>query len=74
MVSEDSRKPLRVFPADCPHPADCHCRNFAASTEGYSGIPAYSQILELQWSESIVTAAVYRGFSLQLRLAADRAL
>ena len=31
------------FPADCLHHADCNCR-FAASTDGFSGFPAYSQM------------------------------
>ena len=57
---------------------------FTASTEGFSEFPAYSQVylrnynigpygisaLEVAFT-SIVTAAVYRGFDQELRLAAD---
>src|SRR5438445_3986294 len=35
----------RVFPADCPHPTHCHCRQKSASSAGYSEFPAYSQML-----------------------------
>ena len=37
----------------------------AASSAGYSEIPAYSRLLQLPWS--IVTAAVYRGLASRLR-------
>ena len=46
-----------------------------ASSGRYSGVPANSQILLRQRSHLrtvIVTAAVYRGFGSQLRLAANR--
>ena len=54
----------------------------AASTEGFSEFPAYGQVylrnynigpgtLCIEVAISIVTAAVYRGFDQELRLAAD---
>jgi len=46
-------------------------RSLVASTEGHPGVPAYSQIFFRNYNGVIVTAAVYRGFSLELRLAAD---
>src|SRR5205823_5397955 len=45
--SPASRQPLLedlAFPADCPHRTDCHCLKKEASTAGYSGVPAHSQL------------------------------
>jgi hypothetical protein len=78
----DTSSTLRAFPADCPHLADCHCRLTTTSTGGFSEFPAYSQVylrnynidpgtLCIGVAISIVTAAVYRGFDQELRLAAD---
>ena len=76
-VSEDSVSVLldTAFPADCLHSARCHCHLAMTSSGRYSGVPANSQILLRQRSHLrtvIVTAAVYRGFGSQLRLAANR--
>ena len=55
----------------------CHQPNINmldVGTTGYSVIPAYGQILLRQRCNLrtvIVTAAVYRGFDQELRLAAD---
>ena len=88
IVSEDSgaRRPfLLIVRTSWFVTAAC-----AASTRGFSGFPAYSQVylrnynvwsyqrtiqilcqLNCFRSISIVTAAVYRGFDQELRLAAD---
>ena len=70
----------RAFPADCPHRSNCHCRVLRAHERAWRrvsadtpGVPAYSQICSRNYSgQPIVTAAVYRGFGSQLRLAANR--
>ena len=82
MASEDSDGDLSVFPADCPHRTHCHRLANQAGSAGYSEFPAYSQLHPWDRSRGgqtracsrvvylrtvIVTAAVYRGFSLQLR-------
>ncbi len=79
VVSEDSRslgchpsfepflliaRTVRIFTAT----------DFVASSDGYTGCSSIWPDLITTVVRSIVTAAVYRGFSLQLRLAADRAL
>jgi hypothetical protein len=65
-----------VFPADWLHRKDCHLQLSVemSGTFGYSAIPAFGQILLRQrfhLRTVIVTAAVYRGFDQELRLAAD---
>ena len=87
-----SRQPtarILAFPADCPHRTDCHSPAPAhvgcdtASTAGYSGFPANSQLLfagslpqgagpgrvsrVFYLRTVIVTAAVYRGLGSELR-------
>ena len=64
---------LPVFPADCPHPADCHCRHLRArrSSGEYRGIHRGFQhtagfVNGTTAVQPIVTAAVYRGFSSEL--------
>jgi hypothetical protein len=70
----------RAFPADCPHVrlilTALHSR---ASTERLcEEFPAYSSVLlrlaMANLRTVIVTAAVYRGFSSELRLAANPSL
>ena len=48
--------------------------DFATSSVGFSGCSSIWPDFITTEVRPIVTAAVYRGFSLQLRLAADRAL
>jgi hypothetical protein len=62
-----------------PCPSDFYCSLTRTSTERlYEEFPAYGPVLlRLAFPNLrtvIVTAAVYRGFSLRLRLAADHAL
>jgi hypothetical protein len=75
VVSEDSESFDSAFPADCPRLKHCYCRFASASSRGFSDFPAYSQIfLRLRLVNLrtvIVTAAVHRGFSSSLRLAAE---
>ena len=48
--------------------------DFMASSGGYTGCSSIWPDFITTVVRTIVTAAVYRGFSLRLRLAADRAL
>jgi hypothetical protein len=70
----------RAFPADCPHVRLIFTfREERMSTERlYEEFPANGPVLlrlaKTNLRTVIVTAAVYRGFSLRLHLAADRAL
>jgi hypothetical protein len=74
MVSEDFPIELEIgiFPADYPHSEGFHCHSILRPKGEYLEILGLSSIwpdllTELQWSSSIVTAAVYRGFGLELR-------
>ena len=70
----------RAFPADCPHVRLIFtaCGEHASTGRLCEEIPAYGPVLlrlaMTNLRTVIVTAAVYRGFSLRLRLAADHAL
>ena len=71
-VSEDFAPPDAIFPADCPHLPDCHCHRLRGE---YWRIHRVSQHIArfvdgTTVVRSIVTAAVYRGFASELRLAA----
>ena len=78
-VSEDfaAMLPRRSFLLIACTPRIVTAASFSDATSSgrYSGVPANSQILLRQRSHLrtvIVTAAVYRGFGSQLRLAANR--
>ena len=72
----DKSVPMKWFPADCLHQADCHGRINSPRTVGYSDFPAYSQVQpdvsphqraeKFYLRTVIVTAAVYWGFGCEL--------
>ena len=81
-VSEDSRSTegsdlvIRVFPADCPSTAVCHCRSLERRVPGFiRRFQHTARFINVTTTVNfIVTAAVYRGFSSELCLAANPSL
>ena len=74
-VSEDSRtSPFEPFLLIARTARIFTAVDFTASSGGYTGCPSIWPDFITTVVRSIVTAAVYRGFSLRLHLTADRAL